>query len=79
MMYLPVNEVMDPEDLITSCESTFITQRVQVVIFLCYRAGRDAARAFTTGCFKEHLTHDIRGLSDKELKVCLNPLLSSPR
>ena len=33
------------------------------------RAGIDAARAFGTGCFKEHRTHDLRGLTDKELKV----------
>lgn len=32
-------------------------------------AGRDAARAYATGCFKEHLTHDLRGLSDHQLKV----------
>lgn len=31
-------------------------------------AGRDAARAYTTGCFQTHLTHDIRGLNEKELK-----------
>ncbi|GAA6063481.1 hypothetical protein JCM10212_000997 [Sporobolomyces blumeae] len=30
-------------------------------------AGRDAARAFVTGCFQTHLTHDLRGLTDKEL------------
>ncbi|KAF7354947.1 Sterol metabolism-related protein [Mycena sanguinolenta] len=35
--------------------------------FFCYfRAGRDAARAFGTGCFQTHRTHDLRGLSDKE-------------
>ncbi|KAL5508103.1 hypothetical protein ACEPAH_5721 [Sanghuangporus vaninii] len=33
-----------------------------------FMAGRDAARAFATGCFATHQTHDIRGLSDKELK-----------
>lgn len=33
--------------------------------------GHDAARAFATGCFKEHKTHDIRGLSDDELRVRL--------
>lgn len=32
-------------------------------------AGRDGARAFVTGCFKTHLTHDIRGFSEKEQKV----------
>ncbi|RUS18006.1 hypothetical protein BC937DRAFT_89248 [Endogone sp. FLAS-F59071] len=32
-------------------------------------AGRDAARAFVTGCFATHLTHDLRGLSPEELKT----------
>ncbi|KAF9008831.1 cytochrome b5-like heme/steroid binding domain-containing protein [Cyathus striatus] len=31
-------------------------------------AGVDAARAFGTGCFKEHRTHDTRGMSDDELR-----------
>lgn len=31
-------------------------------------AGKDAARAYVTGCFKDHLTHDLRGLSDEEIK-----------
>ncbi|KAG2179859.1 hypothetical protein INT43_003645, partial [Umbelopsis isabellina] len=31
-------------------------------------AGRDAARAYATGCFKEHLTHDLRGLGENQLK-----------
>ena len=26
-------------------------------------AGRDASRAFVTGCFTTHLTHDLRGLT----------------
>ncbi|KAG6866012.1 hypothetical protein C0991_009684 [Blastosporella zonata] len=30
-------------------------------------AGVDAARAFGTGCFKTHRTHDLRGLTEKEL------------
>ncbi|WVQ94192.1 hypothetical protein IAU59_001270 [Kwoniella sp. CBS 9459] len=30
-------------------------------------AGRDASRAFTTGCFETHLTHDTRGLSEQEI------------
>ncbi|GAA5848860.1 hypothetical protein JCM3766R1_003342 [Sporobolomyces carnicolor] len=30
-------------------------------------AGKDAARAFVTGCFKTHLTHDLRGFTAKEL------------
>ncbi len=32
-------------------------------------AGKDAARAFVTGCFKEDLTHDIRGLDPKQMEV----------
>jgi len=31
-------------------------------------AGRDAARAYATGCFETHLTYDIRELDDKELQ-----------
>jgi len=31
-------------------------------------AGVDAARAFGTGCFKDHRTHDLRGLSQSELE-----------
>ncbi|KAF9569444.1 cytochrome b5 [Agrocybe pediades] len=29
--------------------------------------GTDAARAFATGCFATHRTHDLRGLTEKEL------------
>lgn len=32
-------------------------------------AGKDAARAFVTGCFKSHSTYDLRGLSEKEHEV----------
>ena len=32
-------------------------------------SGKDAARAFVTGCFQDDLTHDIRGLDPKQLKV----------
>jgi len=31
-------------------------------------AGKDAARAYTTGCFETHLTHDLRGLTQAQLK-----------
>lgn len=31
-------------------------------------AGVDAARSFGTGCFKDHRTHDLRGLDETELK-----------
>ena len=30
-------------------------------------AGKDAARAYITGCFATHLTHDLRGLSDTQI------------
>ena len=33
------------------------------------RAGRDAARAFGTGCFATHHTHDLRGLDEQEMQV----------
>lgn len=35
-------------------------------------AGRDASRAYVTGCFSKssgHLTHDVRGLEGEELRV----------
>jgi predicted heme/steroid binding protein len=32
-----------------------------------YFAGKDASRAYITGCFETHLTHDLRGLSAQEL------------
>ncbi|KAJ3042354.1 hypothetical protein HDV00_007488 [Rhizophlyctis rosea] len=31
-------------------------------------SGKDAARAYITGCFQTHLTHDLRGLSEKEIQ-----------
>ncbi|KAI0347007.1 cytochrome b5 [Trametopsis cervina] len=33
-----------------------------------FMAGRDAARAFATGCFATHRTYDIRDLTDREMK-----------
>ncbi|KAF9089774.1 hypothetical protein BGX23_006466 [Mortierella sp. AD031] len=30
-------------------------------------SGKDASRAYTTGCFETHLTHDLRGLSAQQL------------
>ncbi|RKP03952.1 hypothetical protein CXG81DRAFT_113, partial [Caulochytrium protostelioides] len=30
-------------------------------------AGRDATRAYITGCFATHLTHDVRGLDADEV------------
>ena len=34
-------------------------------------SGVDASRSYSTGCFETHLTHDIRGLSEKQVKVSL--------
>ncbi|KAJ3177021.1 hypothetical protein HDU87_004737 [Geranomyces variabilis] len=31
-------------------------------------AGKDAARAYITGCFKTDLTHDLRGLNDAQIR-----------
>ncbi|KAF9365260.1 hypothetical protein BGX34_010737 [Mortierella sp. NVP85] len=31
-------------------------------------SGKDASRAYTTGCFQTHLTHDLRGLSPQQLE-----------
>ncbi|KAF9400626.1 hypothetical protein BGZ94_005414 [Podila epigama] len=30
-------------------------------------SGKDASRAYTTGCFQTHLTHDVRGLTVQQL------------
>lgn len=32
-------------------------------------SGKDATRAYITGCFDTHLTHDLRGLKEEELSV----------
>ena len=42
-----------------------------------HRAGVDAARSFATGCFATHRTHDLRGLSEAELKVSDHVLCGS--
>ncbi|KAJ3300739.1 hypothetical protein HK104_006037 [Borealophlyctis nickersoniae] len=31
-------------------------------------SGRDAARAYITGCFQTHLTHDLRGITEEQMK-----------
>ncbi|KAJ3383423.1 hypothetical protein HDU92_004217 [Lobulomyces angularis] len=31
-------------------------------------SGKDATRSYITGCFKTHLTHDLRGLTPGEIK-----------
>ena len=58
------------EDPMRSCTSSL---NACAVLFLTltavFRAGVDAARSFGTGCFKEHRTHDLRGLSESEIRV----------
>ncbi len=55
--------------LITSCRGFSIINRDSVLILENFRAGRDAARAFGTGCFATHRTHDLRGLTERESSV----------
>ena len=56
--------------LITSCKARSGSSVEKLLIrSFQFRAGRDAARAFATGCFATHQTHDIRGLSDREMAV----------
>ncbi|KAJ3353859.1 hypothetical protein HDU83_006351, partial [Entophlyctis luteolus] len=38
----------------------------------CFFAGVDATRAYITGCFQTHLTHDLRGLTEEQLKTDLS-------
>lgn len=55
---------------ITSCGCIWVIFRIAGPDPCAWpRAGRDAARAFATGCFATHQTHDIRGLSSSELQV----------
>jgi hypothetical protein len=37
--------------------------------------GVDAARSFGTGCFKDHRTHDLRGLTEEEMNVSIAPFI----
>ncbi len=43
--------------------------RLSSPLFMKCSVGVDAARAFGTGCFETHRTHDLRGLSEAELAV----------
>lgn len=37
--------------------------------YYSFFSGRDASRAYVTGCFKTHLTHDVRDFDDKQMSV----------
>jgi hypothetical protein len=53
-----------------SCTRDLPLRITAVHICLEYsRAGRDAARAFATGCFAAHRAYDIRGLTEKQMHV----------
>lgn len=41
-------------------------------------SGRDASRAYTTGCFQTHLTHDLRGLTPHQIAVSMGALHKMP-
>ena len=38
-----------------------------ISIYIFKIKGKDATRAFITGCFQTHLTHDLRGLSQDQV------------
>lgn len=40
-------------------------------------AGKDCARAYATGCFRQDCTYDLRGLDEKQLKVRTLLMLST--
>lgn len=65
-----VGRPTNPEGRIISCQSSRASYHADLeLMHRLYSAGVDAARAFATGCFVDHRTHDIRGLSERELKV----------
>ncbi|KAJ1020653.1 hypothetical protein NDA16_004046 [Ustilago loliicola] len=37
--------------------------------YYSFFSGRDASRAYVTGCFKTHLTYDVRDFDDKQMNV----------
>ena len=76
MMSLREGERTAPEVLITSCEAQrSLMHDLNLIRRNFIRAGRDAARAFGTGCFATHQTHDLRGLDEQEMKVYALSLL----
>ena len=68
-MYLKADERTGRGALIISCLCKVFQSVHPVSSQVDLRAGKDAARAFATGCFATHQTHDTRGLSEKEMKV----------
>lgn len=37
--------------------------------YYSFFSGRDASRAYVTGCFKTHLTYDVRDFDDQQMSV----------
>ena len=68
-MFLSIGERMVLGAPITPCWSNVPDLRWFSLTSSTRRAGVDAARSFATGCFATHRTHDLRGLTDKELQV----------
>lgn len=70
MMFRVIVASMDQEDLMHPCTPSLNGCGVHFfMLTMMIRAGVDAARSFGTGCFKEHRTHDLRGLSESEIRV----------
>lgn len=59
------------EEHTITCERGFSSLFMSLFCHLSFNCsvGIDAARAFGTGCFATHRTHDLRGLSEAELAV----------
>ncbi|KAK9721142.1 hypothetical protein K7432_003670 [Basidiobolus ranarum] len=61
---LPVYIAIDGDVYDVTAGGSFYTKGGSYGFF----SGRDAARAYVTGCFQEHLTHDLRGLTKSQLE-----------
>ena len=70
MMFRVIVASMVQEDLMHPCTPSLNRCGVHFfMLTIMIRAGVDAARSFGTGCFKEHRTHDLRGISESEIRV----------
>ncbi|KAF5387733.1 hypothetical protein D9615_000060 [Tricholomella constricta] len=74
--YWPTNQRLFSERLLAEHDGSVIGRPIYLAARQSYQpggsyailAGVDAARSFGTGCFKTHRTHDLRGLTERELK-----------
>jgi hypothetical protein len=67
MTCLPTQERTAPVEVTISC--TGLLSLLRAILIQRYRAGVDATRSFATGCFRDHRTHDLRGLDEGEMAV----------